>query len=621
MPAFAHPRTPTIPCPGTGARRGRGRTLGLRLAAVVLAAGVSGGPLAASAAAAEEPGDDEAVRSIQATLTVEGDGSLRVREEITYDFGSQERHGLLRTIPVTAPFDQTHDRLYPVGDLTVSSPSGAPVQVQQETDGGVLELRIGDPDRDDVTGVQTYVLDYRMQAVADRTPTGVSVAVDAVGTGWAVPVREVGVSVETPVEPIAVRCVFGADGSRTPCPAAVTSPGGARFEVTGLGPEEGVTVGVDLPPGAITPAAPVLTETFSPARAFSLAPAPLGAALGVLALGGAAIVAARRRHRDRPDRRPGGNGVEGVSAYHATPPDGVAPGVLGSLVHGGATDDHVVATVLDLARRGHLEIEAEGTGPTSEDEPGEGPPADYRLRRLEGRDALSPAERRLLKTLFRKRSRESTLSALRTRASAGTAEVRQLLDEAAVERGWFTRRPVEARSRWVLVAVAVLVAGLVATGLLAWLTTFGAVGAALTLVGVAGLVGMVGVSPLTPAGHAVRADGLAFRDTLARYAQVPGADGERFGQFLPHAVALGATKEWTAGARTLQATSPVPVPDWFGRSEGATLNIAVFGGLIGTFSARSSDALGAPAPSATSSTSGTSTFTGGGAGGGGGGSW
>ena len=141
------------------------------------------GPTAASAAA-DGPSDDERVTSYSADLTVADDGSLRVREEIVYDFGDDGHHGLERLIPVRAPRDQTHDRSYPVRDLRVSSPSGAPAQVSTATEDDFLDVRIGDPDSEDVRGPQTYVLTYTVPAVVDTlADSSLQVAFDVVGTG------------------------------------------------------------------------------------------------------------------------------------------------------------------------------------------------------------------------------------------------------------------------------------------------------------------------------------------------------------------------------------------------------------------------------------------------------
>lgn len=71
------------------------------LAAAVLAVGVH---FAAQ-------GGEERIVDFGARLEVEADGDLIVQGTITYDFGSEERHGILRDVPVRLRHDGTHDRL------------------------------------------------------------------------------------------------------------------------------------------------------------------------------------------------------------------------------------------------------------------------------------------------------------------------------------------------------------------------------------------------------------------------------------------------------------------------------------------------------------------------------
>ncbi|WP_432547955.1 DUF2207 family protein [Kineococcus sp. SYSU DK004] len=580
------------------------------------------GPLAASAAA-EEPAEGERVRSYRAELTVTDDGGLRVRETIAYDFGDAQRHGLLRTIPVRGPHEQTRDRRWPVSDVAVSSPTGAPTQVQQETDGGVLELRIGDPDREDVTGQQTWVLDYRVDAVVDdRGEAGQRLVWDALGTGWPVPVDAVEVALSAPVAMTAVRCAVGGEGAATPCevagPAAPTAS--TAFTAAGLGPEQGVTVAADLPAGALDAAPPVLVDTFSPARAFRADAGTLGGSAAVLAAGTAGVLALRRRHREPA-------AVLGTGASVA----GVPPGVLGALVHGGARPLDVTATLLDLAQRGHLEVERVDPGGDAD----EGDEGDWLLRRtgtdLAPGERTTPAEERLLHTLFRG-GPDTTLSALRTEGRAGVQLTQQALDDDVVARGWFTARPARLAARWAGWSLALLLGGLALTVVLALTSTWALAGLAVAAVGLLALLATVGLSALTPDGRAARDAARAFAADLARAGEGPGADPARFARHLPHALALEAADRWEEGARSLdEAQRPVPAPTWF-RAPGAPApgffapgrpgwTASVYGGLLGGFSSDATGALAAPPPSTSSSSSTSSVRVGGGAGGGGGGSW
>ena len=66
------------------------------LAVVVVAAGLALAVLAAPARAQAA----EQILDYKVDLQIETAGTLLVTEQITYDFGSEERHGIFRDVPV-----------------------------------------------------------------------------------------------------------------------------------------------------------------------------------------------------------------------------------------------------------------------------------------------------------------------------------------------------------------------------------------------------------------------------------------------------------------------------------------------------------------------------------------
>ena len=98
------------------------------------------------------------------------DGSLQVTETITHVFPQdQERHGITRDIRVRAGYQDREDvyRYYRMSGLTVSSPTGAPADVDQSDFGAYVHLRIGSADRT-VNGQQTYVINYTLAHVVNE---------------------------------------------------------------------------------------------------------------------------------------------------------------------------------------------------------------------------------------------------------------------------------------------------------------------------------------------------------------------------------------------------------------------------------------------------------------------
>ena len=143
-------------------------------------------------------------------------------------------------------------------------------------------LRIGD-EQGALSGTWRYTIRYRVGDVVEpvTTPQGREfdeVVWNAVGTEWLVPIDEVTVRVDTPVPPLEFRCFAGAYGSTRRC----SSEGGEGSTVTAragpLGPQEAVTVAVDLPPGTVPGAEIDLVERWSFSRAFEFTPLKAGLA-------------------------------------------------------------------------------------------------------------------------------------------------------------------------------------------------------------------------------------------------------------------------------------------------------------------------------------------------------
>jgi hypothetical protein len=94
---------------------------------VVLGMTAAAGPASAQAF--------ERIRSFEVDLTIEGDGSIVVAETIDYDFGSAERHGIFRDIPVRYDYDERYERVTPLDVRSVSGSPGTPSEYDEENAG------------------------------------------------------------------------------------------------------------------------------------------------------------------------------------------------------------------------------------------------------------------------------------------------------------------------------------------------------------------------------------------------------------------------------------------------------------------------------------------------------
>jgi Predicted membrane protein (DUF2207) len=95
----------------------------------------------------------EKIVSYDVAIAIQHDASILVTEQIVYDFGSYQRHGINREIPVLYTYSKRYDRYYPLAVRSVQSPD-APAQYTVDNTGDTVIVRIGDPSQT-VTGIYT----------------------------------------------------------------------------------------------------------------------------------------------------------------------------------------------------------------------------------------------------------------------------------------------------------------------------------------------------------------------------------------------------------------------------------------------------------------------------------
>ncbi|MGB2840383.1 MAG: DUF2207 domain-containing protein, partial [Actinomycetes bacterium] len=332
---------------------------------------------------AQAAAGDGFIEQYDVGITINDDGSLKVTERINYTF-TDASHGIYRIIPnrypVTEPFtpassettiDESYDRVVAIEDIQVSSPSGAPTDLQVSQEGGVLSVRVGDPDRT-VRGGQSYVLSYRVEGALNAFDAYDELYWDAIGTEWSVPIRQATVQVLAPQIQDA-RCFSGLYGGKGQCDALTVDPTSVKARQSDVGNGIGVSIAVSMPSGTVTVPPPTYAQRWSLQRAFTLSPATAAAAVGVLVLGAAGIWWLVRRGRDRrfvgqipgltpvgtnvgtEEMRPFGDSGEGPVEW--APPEDLRPGLLGTLIDEQANVLDVTATIVDLAVRGYLRID------------------------------------------------------------------------------------------------------------------------------------------------------------------------------------------------------------------------------------------------------------------------
>lgn len=580
----------------------------------------------APAAAARDVG--ERITSYDISMRVGVDGSMTVRETVDYDFGtSTDKHGFYRDLVTRMDYDRYNYRHYPVDDITVTSPSGAPDDLSAEKDDTSTRIRIGDAD-ETVTGTQTYTISYRVKGVLNGFSDHVELYWNVLGVGFDVPIDTATAKVETPGGDVTrVQCYAGTQGSKTSCGTKTSSAATATFGADSLGAGEAFTVVVGMPKGSAT-ATPILTERpswrtdFGPGIA-NVAGVVLAALVGVLLL-----LLLRRKRREHAAGADTGVRVPGSSVLRQqpdgsvtfVPPGGLRPGQVGTLFDDKADTVDVTATIVDLAVRGYLMID-------------ELPDSDWGLRMLKapGPEFL-PYERKFFDALFLGKPDRVRMSALRNTFAGTLGAIKESMHSDMAKRGWFTsRKPRSVKTQTRVVGAVVGGIGLVVLWSIVQGAhlSFGTGALAFLLLGGGMIYGVRYIPGKTVAGAQAHAHVLAFRDEMSTldFSRLPEESrDEILSRYLPYAMAFGQTNQWAAAFAWLDSAPSARRRGgslyWFGMLNGWDPHR--FGHTVTSFSTSTSGVMAStPGGSGSSGFSGGGGggFSGGGGGGGGGGSW
>ena len=224
--------------------------------------------LGLQAPAGAQTSGGERIRRFDSTIEVADDGTVTVAEEITYDFGSNQRHGIERTIPVQLPLRRREGRLrpgHPPRRGARHRRPGHPVRVHPLV--GRPRHHAQDRRRRHPDHGRAHLPDHLPAARRDQPLRGPRRALpehhrQRVGRAHRRGRPRQSTARRPPTE---VACFAGPEGSQLPCPVAEQGETDARFGATDLPSYSGLTVVVGFPTGAISPTPqPILEQRWTP---------------------------------------------------------------------------------------------------------------------------------------------------------------------------------------------------------------------------------------------------------------------------------------------------------------------------------------------------------------------
>lgn len=577
---------------------------------------------------------------------LDGEGRLNVTTHIEYDFQDLKSRGVYLNFVTRQDIegDADNQRAYEYSGFTASSSTGAATDVNVERSASGVGVYVGDPDKQNLTGVHSYEISYVVEGIPNA---GVGdegqdeIYWNIIGTGFAEPIKDFRMVLTTPEEPTQAACWAGARDSADECEGAGVEGNTATFTQQNIEPGQGVTIAAEYPAGSFDESWTIIEPK---AQRPSLR-GQSGPEFWVLALAGAGVVAAaggvsfasNRWRRDEvylglpPGVEPAdGQEVEVGRArplkdypvqFH--PPTGQIPAEIGALVSETSKPDYLAATIVDLAVRGYLQILTDSKGKWTV----------YRTERPA--EDLMLHERNVLGALPTGGGQGVELDDLSTDTEASLRAEVAAVRSRLTERGWFTRNLSSGRRASFPTSFVFLV-------FFSFYVLTQARHAPRMIIPVLFIIGVFMLARRrgtrrTAKGSAIYAQAMGFKKFLetADAAQLRFEAGEDiFSKYLPYAMVFGVVTRWVELFRSLPAeiTANMAPAVWIqgprtynnlpDQLSGMDMPATLMGGQTATrLAAQTRSTSGSSGGSSFSSSSGGGGSVGGGTGGGGGGRW
>jgi uncharacterized membrane protein len=594
-------------------------------------------------------GATEMISDFSVQIKINNDSSLDVSELISYDFGEEEKHGIIREIPYKYKNEHGKRKLDITPEGVYANGQEADHSVSKEGDS--ILIKIGDRKKT-VSGKQEYEIRYKVEGAINFFEEHDELYWNITGHKWEADIMQSKAEITLPApvlqRELKTECFAGEPGSKDKCVSKRYIFSGRDmvdkivFADDKLTPGKGATLVVGLPKGMLEK-----PSVFSGLSGFGNL-VVLMIPLLVLA---AMLYLWYTRGRDPIGRR--------VIVAEFSPPKGMGPAAVGTLVDEKTHRKDISAEMINLAINGYIKISRlKDKGVIIKK-------TDFLLEKLKDSDGLeNQYEKMILDLLFKKSVKiknvgdffkllsekgkipedektgwkklsdfylaafgvppEQAVNSREVIKLSGLendfyTEVKKITDEIYKDltfKGYFKSHPGKTAAVYISIGAVILVAGFFAGPLL------GPLGLpALMISGVIIMIFGKFMPAKTEKGVKAKEHILGLKRYLSvaekdrlKFHNSPSKDPKVFEKLLPYAIVLGVEKEWARQFEGIYDAQPA----WYGDSQGARFSSLLLISNLSSFKT-AANSIYAAAPSGKSGFSGGA--SGGGFGGGGGRSW
>lgn len=550
---------------------------------------------------------DFTINRFHSEITINRDSSIEVKETIDVEF-HRPKHGIYREIPYRYTDELGRTIKTPLKVISVTDGVGKKWRFRVTRVGNVINIRIGDADRY-VSGRQTYVIVYTVDNAILFFDDHDELYWNVTGNYWKSPIKEAFARVEIAVKEksndIWASCYTGVYGSReSQCGFETSDNTGEFFTRKELRVGEGFTIAFGWNKGLVYP--PSLFKRFLWAIDLGENWVFIFPVFSLVFM----INLWYRRGRD-PKIRETVTVMYEPPKYNHIP---LTPAEVGALIDEKMDARDITSSIVGLAVKGYLrieEIKKEGLILDT---------TDYYLAKLKEPDTnLSTFEKLLMERIFPGKIPGILVSEMKNKFYVNLDILKTTLYDDLVKKGYFLKSPEKVRRFFMIIGIVIALAGFfMATMLAPFLQWKGILAAFLSSFPV------IAFSRAMPAktrtGVLTYLDIMGFREFLNRAEKdriERMGDKDLFSRFLPYAIALDVTDNWSKAFEGIYQNSP----QWYTSTwAGRTFSPGLFSNSISSMTSSIGSAFFS-APRGSGGSSGGGGFSGGGGGGGGGGSW
>ena len=536
----------------------------------------------------------ESINNYQVNIDIKEDSSIRVMENIQYDFGTDRQHGIYRDIPLGFDTDYGNKNIE-ISKIEVLDNSRNERQFTTSRNGDDLRIKIGDPDKK-VTGEQVYQVNYTVDWALRFFQDYDELYWNAIGTEWEIPIKQANISINLPEslskDEVDFNCYKGEQGEDNDCNSMQTVETGngvssIEFSGSNLGNGVGMTTVVTFPKSIVQQPG-VWAQIKKAVKDNWIFGLPVFVLIFMTWLW-------YKKGRD-----PEGKGSV-VAQYE--PLEGMTPVQLGMLVDDDIDKKDISSELIHLANQGFIKIKY-------------GDDEEYILQKQKSaEEASNEFDQKILNFVFNGQD-EIKLSDIKKNASKNIRKnnFKRGISESLVNAGYYAKNPRQVKGIYFVIGFFVIFGSFFFfdSGLYSGLSLV-----------ISGIIIMLfaNIMPAkTKKGAKAKEHVLGFKQYLSvaekermKFHNAPEKKPETFENFLPYAMALGVEEQWADIFEDIYDQAP----GWY---EGRQSRYGAHA-IVGQMNSFHSEV----GSSMTSSSSGSSGISGGsvggGAGGGGGGSW